>query len=225
MKICRSMTTVRRCLLAASCLTMLAVLAPKAPAESFPLQAKRILFLGDSVTHAGQYVVWIETQLRLQGVDPLPEIINLGLSSETCSGLSEPDHPFPRPDVHERLARALQQIQPDVVFACYGMNDGIYHPFSEDRFQVFQDGILRLTAAVRAAGAKVVLLTPPPFDPLLLREAGKLLPAGREKYAWFAVYENYADVVKRYGDWILERKDEADLVIDLHQPVSSYVTE
>ncbi len=208
-----------------TCLYLVAGLMQATAADAFPLQAKRILFLGDSVTYAGQYVAWIETQLRLQGVDPLPEIINLGLSSETCSGLSEPDHPFPRPDVHERLTRALQQVRPDVVVACYGMNDGIYHPFHEDRFQAWKDGILRLTAAVRGAGAKIVLLTPPPFDPLLLRESGKLQPAGRDKYAYFAVYENYADVVKTYGDWILQLRDEADMVIDLHQPVISYVTE
>ena len=94
--------------------------------EAFPLKAKRILFLGDSITNSGQYVGYIETQLRLQGLNPMPEFINLGLPSETCSGLSEPDHPFPRPDVHERLDRALAKIKPDVVFACYGMNDGIY---------------------------------------------------------------------------------------------------
>ena len=96
-------------------------------AVAFPLKSNRVLFLGDSITHAGGYIAWIEMQCRLQGMDPLPEFINVGLSSETCTGLSEPDHPFPRPDIHERLDRALQQVQPDVVVACYGMNDGIYY--------------------------------------------------------------------------------------------------
>ncbi len=117
----------------------------------FPLSAKRILFLGDSITHAGGYVAWIETQLRLQGVKPMPEIINLGLSSETLSGLSEAGHPFPRPDVHERLDRALAKIKPDVVVACYGMNDGIYHPFSEERFRAYQEGVKRLIQKVHAS--------------------------------------------------------------------------
>lgn len=84
----------------------------------FPLNARRVLFLGDSITNDGRYVAWIETQLRLQGVEPLPELINLGLSSETCSGLSEADHAYPRPDVHERLDRALTKIRPDVVINC-----------------------------------------------------------------------------------------------------------
>ena len=40
---------------------------------------------------------------------------------------------FPRPDLHERLDRALPKTKPDLVFACYGMNDGIYLPLDEAR--------------------------------------------------------------------------------------------
>ena len=58
--------------------------------------------------------------------------INLGLPGETVTGLSEPGHPFPRPNVHERFGRVLAGGKPDLVFACYGMNDGIYYPFSDD---------------------------------------------------------------------------------------------
>ena len=192
---------------------------PNQPA--FPLRAKRILFLGDSITHAGAYVAWIETQLRLQGVNPLPEMINLGLSSETCSGLSEPDHPFPRPDVHERLDRALAKLKPDVVVASYGMNDGIYYPFGEERFQAYQQGVKRLADKVHKAGAKLVLMTPVPFDPTPLREKeGKLKPAGEEKYAYFAMYEDYDDVLKRYAEWIMQHPQLAEMVIDLHTPLA-----
>ncbi len=107
-------------------------------AEDFsPLKAKRILFLGDSITHAGGYISIIEARLIANGVESRPESINLGLPSETCSGLSEPDHPFPRPDVHERLDRALAAAKADLVVACYGMNDGIYYPFSEERFAAY----------------------------------------------------------------------------------------
>ncbi len=191
----------------------------------FPLDAKRILFLGDSITHSGGYVTWIETQLRLQGVDPLPEIVNIGLSSETCSGLSEPDHPFPRPDVHERLDRALAKVKPDVVVACYGMNDGIYYPFGEERFKAYQDGVNRLIEKVHATGAKIIVMTPPPFDPVPIRDKGKLKPAGEDKYAYFAMYESYDDVLARYGKWVMEQKDRVEMVIDLHTPLTDYVVE
>ena len=191
--------------------------------DTFPLNAKRILFLGDSNTHAGEFVNLIELQLRLRSVHPLPELINIGLASETCSGLSEPDHPFPRPNVHERLDRALVAVKPNVVVACYGMNDGIYYPFSDERYKHYQDGINRLIDKVHASGAKLVLVTPPPFDAMPLKGTDKLLPEGREKYAWFAVYENYDQVIKKYGTWLLEQKDRVEMVIDVHTPVTAYV--
>jgi len=191
----------------------------------FPLKAKRILFLGDSITHSGGYVAEIETQLRLQQLKPLPEIINIGLSSETCSGLSEPDHPFPRPDVHTRLDRALEKIKPDVVVACYGMNDGIYHPFDQERFKAYQNGVKLLAKKVHATGARLVLMTPPPFDPVPLRGKGKLKPAGENKYAYFAMYENYNDVLQRYGQWLRQQKDLAEITIDLHTPLTNYAKE
>ncbi len=190
--------------------------------DSFPLKSRRILFLGDSITAAGEFINMIELQLRLQRGGPIPEFINAGLPSETCTGLSEPDHPFPRPDVHERLERALTAAKPDVVVACYGMNDGIYFPFSEERFKKYQDGIGRLIEKVHASGAKLVLLTPPPFDAMPLKNAGKLLPAGKEKYAWFSVYEGYDDVIRRYSQWLLEQKGRVELVIDLYTPISAF---
>ncbi len=185
-----------------------------------------VLFLGDSITHAGHFVSDLEAVLIAKGTDPMPELINLGLPSETCTGLSEPDHPYPRPNVHERLDRALQKVMPDLVFACYGMNDGIYHPFDEARFVAYQKGINTIIERVHAAGAKLVLMTPPPFDPEPLRAKGKLLPAGKEKYAWFEIYENYdTEVLKKYAEWILQQKDRVEGVIDLRSPVLAYTVE
>lgn len=184
---------------------------------------KTILFLGDSITHAGHYVSRLEAQLRAANSDAVPVLINLGLPSETCSGLSEPDHPFPRPDVHERIDRALAKVKPDIVFACYGMNDGIYYPFSDERFAAYQKGVNGIIAKVQASGAKLVLMTPPAFDALPLHKKGDLRPAGSEKYAWFAIYEGYDEVLKKYAAWIMTLGDQVDLVIDLHTPVNDYV--
>ena len=50
---------------------------------------QRIVFIGDSNTHAGQYISLIEAQLLRNG--NTVELINLGLPSEGVTGLSEPD--------------------------------------------------------------------------------------------------------------------------------------
>ena len=193
---------------------------PTSAASIGSFKADTVLFLGDSITHSGHYISYIESRLRQDNGNEIPQIINLGLPSETCSGLSEPDHPFPRPDVHERLDRALAKIKPDLVFACYGMNDGIYHPFSEDRFAAYQTGVGKLIRKVKATGAKLVLITPPPFDPLPLHKKGKLLPAGRDKYAWFEIYENYDGVLQRYSNWLKTQAGRVDGFVDVRSPIS-----
>ncbi len=190
--------------------------------ETFvPLQAKRILVLGDSNTFAGHYVDVLDATLRDNGHSI--EIINLGLPSETCSGLTEPDHPFPRPDVHERINRALAKIHPDVVVACYGMNDGIYHPFSEERFASYQRGINEIIEKVHASGAKLVLMTPPPFDPLPLVGKPGLVSADAKEFGWKSVFEGYDDVMKRYADWVLQQSDRVEMVVDVRSPVLMYL--
>ncbi len=204
-------------------MVVLGSLAPNAPAESiFSVAGKRILFLGDSITHAGDFISLVETQFRLHGYDCT--LINLGLPSETCSGLSEPEHPFTRPNVHSRIDAALQKTQPDVVVVCYGMNDGIYYPLAEDRFAAYQAGIRQIISKVKAVDAKVVLMTPPSFDPLPLKKQGKLLPKGEKQYSWKAIYEDYDTVMLSYAQWILKQKDHVELTIDLHSAVSDYVT-
>src|ERR1700761_6253378 len=134
------------------------------------LANKRVLWLGDSITQIGDYVTFAEYDLEKQYPADRFDIVSIGLASETTSCLSEKAHPFPRPCVHERLGRALSLVKPDLVVACYGMNDGIYHPQSEDRMQAFEQGIDKLVTAVHAAGAQLVLLTPPPFDRLPLKQ-------------------------------------------------------
>lgn len=131
------------------------------------LAGKRVMILGDSITQDGTYVSYLEYFLTQSNPGKSFDIINVGLASETASGLSEAGHAggaFPRPCVHERLQRALDAVKPQLVVACYGMNDGIYQPYSEANMTAFQDGITKLADGSRAAGARVILVTPPVFE-------------------------------------------------------------
>jgi len=189
------------------------------------LGAKRIVFLGDSNTHAGEWINQIETAL-LSTQASVPEMINLGLPSETCSGFSEPAHPFPRPNVQERLSRALEKTKPDLIFACYGMNDGIYHPFAEERFKGFQAGIQKIVDATAAADIPLILITPPPFDALPMRKAGGLVPLDAKEFLWTKIYENYDDeVIQKYAQWMLTVNKPNCLVIDVHTPIKEYLAD
>lgn len=195
-------------------------LAQEVPA---PLDGvKRVVFLGDSITYAGQYVEDVEAILRLK-YPALPcEFLDLGLPSETVSGLSEPGHAggkFPRPDLHERLDRVLDQTRPGLVVACYGMNDGIYHPLSDERFAKFQEGMRYLRAHAEARGAKVVHLTPPVFDPVPIK--ARTLPAGRDEYR--QPYAGYDEVLDRYSAWLLEQRSRGWVVVDIHGPMKRFL--
>ena len=199
--------------------TAMSTIGPSTAHARLLRSGNRVVFLGDSITAAGHFVAMLDMLIwqddRLHDV----ELINLGLPSETCSGLSEPSHPFPRPNVHERLDRALTKLQPDVVVVCYGMNDGIYHPFSEGRLKAFQLGLDGLIKKIRASRARVVLLTPPPFDPAPLKQRGKLRPADAESFDWREVFENYDDVMARYANHVLQQEDRVEAVIDVRTAI------
>ncbi|MDB6031395.1 MAG: lysophospholipase L1-like esterase [Verrucomicrobiales bacterium] len=186
--------------------------------------ARRVLFLGDSITHGGLYIDYLEGYLLTRYPEKHWEIINLGLPSETVSGLSEPGHAggqFPRPDLHERLDRALEKVQPDLVFACYGMNDGIYYPLDDARLRSYQEGTRKLRAKVQAAHARIIHITPPTFDPEPIKS--KTLPAGLEVYP--SPYVGYNDVLGKFSDWLVEQRAGDWTVIDLHRPMDRYLAQ
>ncbi len=195
-----------------------------APSGLALVGARRVLILGDSITYDGKWVDFLETWLRTSYPDSPAEIINLGLPSETASGLSEAGHAggsFPRPDVHERLDRVLEKTHPDLILACYGMNDGIYFPQSEERLKKFQDGIQRLHEKAAHVGVRVIHLTPAVFDPLPL--AGRTLPAGRDAYP--QPYEGYNEVLDQYAAWLVGQRAQGWQVIDIHSAVNQFLAQ
>ncbi|WP_419885053.1 GDSL-type esterase/lipase family protein [Paenibacillus sp. B-A-8] len=181
----------------------------------------QILFLGDSITADGLYIRLTREWLQVHRPDWTVELVPCGVPSETASGLSEATHPFPRPCVHNRLSRELKEASPSVVVACYGMNDGIYHPFSEERFAAYQVGMLRLSTQIREAGAKAVLMTPPPFDAPSMN--GTLQPAEADDFSYLVPYRDYDHVLERYADWLLSGGCPADGVIDLRTPLLEHI--
>ena len=184
-----------------ACLLATVVAACAQSAEA--LAGRRVVVLGDSITQGGTYVSFMDYFLQKSRPQLRFEVYPLGLSSETLSGLSEAGHAggkFPRPSLFERLGRTLEKMKPEVVFACYGINDGIYQPLEEARFKAFQTGVTKLLDQCQAAGVKqVYLVTPPIFD--ATTKPGEF---------------NYDSVMTAYAAWEMQLKRPGLTVIDLH---------
>src|SRR5262249_21025713 len=152
---------------------------------------------------AGAYVAFKTYYLEKLYTKKDFDIIGLGLASETLSGLSEDGHAggkFPRPCLFERLGRLLEKARPEVVFACYGINDGIYLPLDKERFAPFQKGVTRLIEQCQKAGAKqIFLVTPPIYD----------FAPKKEEF-------NYDALLTEYSTWETGLKVTGVTVIDLH---------
>jgi lysophospholipase L1-like esterase/pimeloyl-ACP methyl ester carboxylesterase len=164
---------------------------------------KRVVFLGDSITQSGGYVAFATYYLEKLHPEKDFDVLGLGLASETLSGLSEEGHAggkFPRPCLSERLGRVLEKARPEVVFACYGMNDGIYLPPDKERSAAFRKGVTKLIEQCKEAGVKhIFLVTPPVYD---------LVPKKDEF--------NYDAVLAEYAKWETGLKVPGVDVIDLH---------
>lgn len=149
-------------------MALFAFTLPLAALDVDTIAGKRTVFLGDSITQAGQYVVFATYYLEKLYPKKSFDIYGLGLSSETLSGLSEQGHAggaFPRPCLFERFGRLLGRLKPEIVIACYGINDGIYQPLDSARFAAFKRGVDKLITQGKAGGVKeFILVTPPIYD-------------------------------------------------------------
>ena len=179
-------------------------------AQNSFLSHKKVLFIGNSITYDGRFICDIEAYLRLKYPKTKIEIINVGLPSETVSGLSEPGHAdnrFPRPDLHDRLSRVLLSCEPDLVIASYGINDGIYMPFDEGRFLKYREGIHWLHDKIIKAGAKVVHVTAPFYDEARAGNKG------------------YQHTMDKYAEWLVGMKDSAGWeVVNIYDPMKKYIS-
>lgn len=187
-----------------------AILSGAAHAElPAPLrEVQRIVFLGDSITQAGDYVADFDCWLASHGIRI--EVLNLGLASETASDLTGAENAwhkstfgFGRPFLSERLERVLACTKPDVVVACYGMNDGSGLPAGAKGLERFSAAVTRLRDAALKAGAKrVVLCTPPVHD-----------AKGN------APERTHDENLARYSEWLLSKRADGWDVVDIHGPM------
>ena len=218
--------------------------APVAPAQDAAPVPHLIFFFGDSITKAGGYFKAIRAELHKQNPATPPDMHNFGHMSETVSNLSEAYHPGRRPCIHNWIGNVVSE-KPDLVVACYGINDAIYHPYSEERFAAYKNGVESLITKFHAVGTHVVLLTPPPFaaagppfppgtddearKALLAKanaEAEQEAQANPQKFGFRTPYPYYDEVLARYAEWLLTLADrEGVSVVDIRTPMLARIKE
>ena len=93
----------------------------------------------------------------------------------------------------------------------YGINDGIYYPYSADRAEAYLAGLTALARGVHACGARLALGTPTPYE-------GGGLPDGAPKYSYMQPYEHYNEVMARYAALVRDFGD-AELIVDVFTPL------
>ena len=195
--------------------------APTAVDDGFYLKGgETVVFFGDSITQAGTYIEYVEAFLVTRFPDKRFRIVNRGVSSETISGTSEPDHDPVRPCAHDRFTRDVVSEKPDVIVACFGMNDGNYHPFDEERFDRFKGGLRRLIDRTRAeTQARLVILTPPPFDPY----HRLVLDPDAKTYGYKYAAVDYDATLEQYSRWLMGLKEKDVLAVDIHSAMNEHL--
>jgi lysophospholipase L1-like esterase len=108
----------------------------------------RIVFLGDSITQQQLYTNYVESYLAASYPELELTFFNAGWGGDTAPGGLR------------RLERDVLALQPTVVTVCYGMNDGRYVPLTDEILSTYLDAMRELVRRLKAAGVRVVLLTP-----------------------------------------------------------------
>lgn len=194
----------------------------RAGAAEFAVRdGETVLFLGDSNTYADHHVQYFETYLFTRFPQARFQVINRGMPSETAAGTSEPSHIPPRPNVHDRFSGVISNTKPSIVIASYGMNDGIYLSPNPETFAKYQVGINRLIERVqKEANARLVLVTPPPFDARPFANRPEIKPADYRRPA-----SDYDDALTEFSEWLKTLGPRVQSVIDIHSPIAAVLRE
>ena len=118
-----------------------------------PAPGERIVFLGDSITqagdHPGGYVSLVREAVKATLPDGGIEVIGAGISGNKV------------PDLEKRLDKDVLAKKPTTVVVFIGIND-VWHSTRNQGTpkDVFEAGLRRLVERIRAAGARVILCTP-----------------------------------------------------------------
>ncbi len=141
-----------------------ALIAPAAePAPKNPFvfaDGDRVVFLGGTLIEREQKYGYWELALTLLNKDKAVTFRNLGWSGDTVYCESRGSFDGPKKGFENTMA-LLKELKPTVVVICYGQVESFD---GKDGVKKFTEGLEKLIDGVNATKARVVLMTPTPFE-------------------------------------------------------------
>ena len=130
----------------------------EAPAAELP--PLRVALVGSTLIEREQRYGYWETWLAATQPQRRFIVRNLGWSGDTVQGESRAGFGKPH-DGYDKLIEQVRSARPDVVLVAYGTNASFE---GEQGLSAFRTGLDHLLRDLSATGARLVLVSPPPFE-------------------------------------------------------------
>ena len=169
---------------------------------------ERVVFYGDSITHGGRYIYYLQAFQDLRHPGSNVRLINGGRSGDTARGGLR------------RFDRDLLPFKPDRAFLMFGMNDIGRNNWKSDApsksvsdararsLAGYRDNMAKLVGRLAEANVKAVLVTPSPFDQYGVFEKANIPFCNDPGLATCAKYVRELAAARNLG------------VVDLHAPMT-----
>lgn len=146
--------------------------APAAAEDKFFFQkGDRIVFLGDSITEQYQYSNYIELYLTTRFPDWNLFFLNAGIGGDTANGGAN------------RFQKHVLDEKPNAITINFGMNDGGYKDFNEQRHATYVKKTTEMLEAAKKAGVRVALVSPNAVDRRVAERFKLYLETQKQFYA------------------------------------------
>lgn len=162
-------------------LTLLTACTFAAEAEFAIRDNDRVLFLGDSITEQKLYTTYIEAYTVTRFPKLKLAFANRGWGGDTAwmrmrsfpdekvlfAAEGDAQQKLIEESVDNVLIRDVVTFKPTIVLINFGMNDCNREPFREDLFRAYVRGQKEIAKVLTKNGARPILLTPQPLEPLI----------------------------------------------------------
>jgi lysophospholipase L1-like esterase len=134
--------------------------APPAPFEFS--DGDRVVWLGGTLVEREQRYGYWETALLLANPGKKLTIRNLGWSGDTVHGEARGRFDFANAEkCFRQIVEPTLALKPTVILICYGTNESFEGPHGVVKFE---KGLEKLLDALKPANARIVLISPTPFE-------------------------------------------------------------